>query len=622
MYLEAKEKVVLSIISIGINEYPCSDLENISCAHDDAKKMYDAFKSIMNEDFLEHASVCLLDITASDFVHLLNSLKFSFVTEQDTMVLYFSGHACNIKQYGSEYDFSLLFSDYNERLLSGYVSLINDVIPLLNKMRCNLVLILDCCYSGEGLKSATSIVGVHQISVISATSNRGVTGFSENGSELANAIEHGIRNIKIHNEDFTLNKLQQSIQAQYPKAQINIAAGKFGEIYLKKAQDFNSLYYSLKEKFLCQIQNGGDKYREALWYSISDIPEKIQMGIFEEYFHCLNEQSQFPVEVNWLVRRAIGSAIALLEAECHRRDLVYKLIESQIWQEQCIGIIGARYDIKNSKDVYKKVVELVSDKVISKIDAVWLANLYVSDNPGYDYRVFLDTSLMDNSWGIQEVYKTAMDHGCSCEEFQMELEKRNDSYQEWFQTFHNLKTDKIPELWNVLNEKTARGRLPANSKAKFILSALYGNWRGYKLVSCDLYFNSKLECDIRQELRLAKRFPEIEYRMALFEYFISKPDILKKYSNELSWGLDDSHPWVRRTAIQAFKATKEFSEKCNQSIFDYIENRNGNIGELDLYIEFNPNIDAVKKLIEAICKTEKYSKFDVEGVRMKIEEKF
>lgn len=609
---------MLSIVSIGIGQYPCAkELDDISCAGHDAEGVFDAFRNIMGDDFINHTSICLKDITATEFINILGSLKFSIIEDQDIMVLYFSGHADNIRQYGNDTDFSLLFSDYNEKIMCGYVSLIYDVVPLLDSIRCNIVLILDCCYSGEGLKSATSIVGDHQISVISATSNRNMATYKGENSEFAHAIIDGIKDIKTHNEDFTLRSLQKYIQERYNKSQINTAAGKTGEIYLKKAVNIESRYYNLKEKFLLQLQNGDDKYREALWYAISDIPEPMEVDIFEEYFHCSNVHSVFPVEVNWLVRRAVGSTISLLEDETHRLNLVYELIESELWQEQCVGIIGARYDIKSNKEIYKKIVELVSKKVIKKIDAVWLANLYASDNLEYDYHVFLDTSLMENSWGIQEVYKTASNHGCSFDGFKRELRKKEILCDNWSQTFDNFEKYTNSQLYCQLSKKNERGRLPINSKAKFILSSLYGNWRGYKSVNCKLYFESNLKSDIRRELLFAEYFPQIEYRMAIFDYFITESDLLREYSNELKWGLQDYHPWVRRTAIQAFRAANILLNECNESIIQYIKGNERNIGELDLYIQYNTDISEESLLIEDMQKSGKYTDADIRGVKAK-----
>lgn len=610
---------MLSVISIGINKYPCCDLQNISCAGKDAHRIYEVFKNIMEDEFAEHSSICLSDITSAEFIHLLDSLKFSITNDEDTLVLYFSGHASNIKNYGSVAKFSLLFSDYNEDILSGYVSLENEIIDLLNKISCNIVLILDCCYSGEGLRFATSVVGDHQISVLSATSNRMLAEFSVDGSELANAIVLGIRDIKVHNYDFTLNRLQQCIQSRYPKSQINTAAGYTGEIYLKKAIDFKSDYYDLKKRFLWQIQNGVDKYKEALWYSISDIPEPIEMEIFFEYFHSTNEDSISPVESNWLVRRAIGSAIACLDDVYQRLSLTQKLIDSRIWQEQCIGIIGARYDIKKNAKVFEYLTKLVSERIIKKIDAIWLANLYAADNLNYDYHLFLDTSLMSNSWGIQEVYKTAHKHGCTCEIFVKELESRGISYQEWFQCYHQVNESMNSNLYQILSQKNERGRLPVNSKAKFILSSLYGNWRGHKLINCRMYFKNNLDSVIRAELEAAQKFPQIEYRMALFEYFMTEPELLMQHARELEWGLVDVHPWVRRTAIQAYKSAKINLKECNKSIIDYILLGRSNIGELDLYIEYNPHVDTQDILIQALTDTKRYNQFEIEGVRVKVE---
>ena len=176
-------------------------------------------------------------------------------------------------------------------------------------------------------------------------------------------------------------------------------------------------------------------------------------------------------------------------------------------------------------------------------------------------------------------------------------------------------------MYRILDQKNERGRLPVNSKAKFILSSLYGNWRGYKLVNCELYFQNNLEETIRKDLILAKDFPQVEYRMALFEYFITEPKWLSQYSGELKWGLQDSHPWVRRTAIQAFRSANIFLKECNESIIEYIEDANRNIGELDLYIQFNSGIDNAEMLIRTLYESKKYTIVDIEGVETKLKEK-
>ncbi|MGN0268084.1 MAG: hypothetical protein ACI4D7_10445 [Lachnospiraceae bacterium] len=609
---------MLSVVSVGISNYPFCELQNIPCAGSDSEKIYDAFKNIMDDEFAEHTSICLKNISAIEFIHLLDSLRFSFTNDEDTMVLYFSGHACSMKTYGSDTDFSLAFCDFNEKILCGYVSLANTIIPILNKICCNIVLILDCCYSGEGLKFATSIVGDHQISVMTATSNRMLAEFTEGGSQLANAIISGIKEIKIHNEDFTLNTLQQHIQVIYPKAQINMAASKTGDIFLKKAIDIKLTYFDLEKRFLQQIQIGEDKYKEAMWYAMSDLPLPVSSKIISTYFHSENENSIFPVEANWLVRRAIGSSIACIEDISYRRKITNRLIESLIWQEQCIGIIGARYDIRYEESSYDNLVRLINNKTINKIDAVWLANLYASDNEKYDYCIFLSTSLAQNSWGLQEIYKTALRHGCNLDSFCEVLNQYKIDTDEWYLQYvsvHEWETSS--SLYRILCEKNERGRLPANSKAKFILSSLYGNWRGHKLQNFKTYFKSTLEPDIKSELQQAGNYCQIEYKMAIFEYFITEHAQLVKYLDSLKWGLYDPHPWVRRTAIQAFKAANIMIEECNQSIISYILSDFQNIGELDLIIEYNSTESGIDELLIALNKSGRYNEYDIESVKTK-----
>lgn len=607
---------MLSVISIGISNYSFCELGNITCAGRDSEKVYDAFKDIMEQEFAEHTSICLRDTFAGGFRQLLDNLRFSFTDDKDTIVLYFSGHAYNVQTYGGNLDFSLCFSDFNEKLMCGYVSLANTIIPTLNKICCNIVLILDCCYSGEALKHATSFVGNQQISVLTATGQRELASFSEKGSLLANAVISGIKQIKVANQDFTLNTLQEHIQAIYSKARINLAASDNGDIILKNNINIQERYFDLEKRFLRQIRLEDDKYKEAIWYSMCDLPIATFSKIMSEYFHAENDNSTFPVEVNWLVRRSIGSSIACIEDISYRRKLTMKLMKSPIWQEQCIGIIGARYDIQLDNLICQECVQLVADKTIDKIDAVWLVNLYAADNDTYDYQIFLSTSLAKNIWGLNEIYNSAIKHGCSLEEFSESLKRYKVDASDWMTQIAMSVENLESKLHKILCEKDERGRLPVNSGVKFLLSSLYGNWRRYKSINLGVFFRSHSEAEIRKELQQVSNYAEIENKMAVYEYFLTEQELLVKYVDSLKWGLNDAHPWVRRTAIQAFKAAGILREECNQSITNYILSECQHIGELDLIIEYDKRVSDADELIRIMRESQRYSEYDIEGVNL------
>ena len=64
---------MLSIVSIGIGQYPCAkELDDISCAGHDAEGVFDAFRNIMGDDFINHTSICLKDITATGELKIFN----------------------------------------------------------------------------------------------------------------------------------------------------------------------------------------------------------------------------------------------------------------------------------------------------------------------------------------------------------------------------------------------------------------------------------------------------------------------------------------------------------------------------------------------------------------------
>lgn len=580
---------MLSLLSIGISNYSLAKCGNISCARDDAFSIYDALKDIMQEEFCEHNSICLQDIFAHDYLSLLHSISYSLISPEDILVLFFSGHATNVNNYGSETDYSLCFADYNENLDTGYVSLNNQIIPALNRINTNIVLILDCCFSGMGLHVASSHTCGNHISVLSGSSDRQFSYYSKSGSYFSEAICKSIFEIKASDEDFTLEKLQSTIQNYYSRAQFNIAAGS-KELIIKNKNNYKEVFFDFDKRFLKRISSTNDSHiKEATWYSLIDVPTYLKIRVYEKYFHCLNEASIFPSELNWLVRRAIGSSISCISDVNYRKSIVEKLLLSSLWQEQCIGIIAARYDVVTDNSIFQLLLNKISTDHITKIDAVWLANLYASDNPDYDYQLFARTSLVVNSWGINELYKCARkSSGFNLKDFLCVLNTSEYVKQEWVTAYTEPHTwEKSSKLYRIMASKNERGRLPENSKAKFILSSLYGNWRGYRLYNLKTYLEDNSKDKIKKELNEIQYYSEVEYRMSIFDYFLSETELLEELIESLKWGLNDVHPWVRRTAIQCFKAANILKNECNQSILEYLEMENNQIGVFDLLMEYD-----------------------------------
>lgn len=608
---------MLSIISIGIQNYPNSSMLNsIPCASVDCKNIYDAFKNIMDNDFAEHTSACLTDLSAIEYVNLLNALEFSNMGIEDTLILYFSGHAKSIvHNVGTINDLTLRFSDYNETTARGDLSLSHQIVPILNRYKCEIVLILDCCYSGTSLALASQSNLGQRISVLTSNSEYGLAKYDNDGSEFSKSICESIYEIQSENLEFTLNTLQSRINKRNPYSCINMGASNTGNIVLKPKQIYDQVYFDFDKRFIKQISRNDRFFREAIWYSLSDLPFQITEKIYNTIFHCINLESRYPLEASWLVRRAIGSSISCIESKKSRIDLAKKLINSPYWQEQCIGIIGARYDIAHDTTVFNLLIDKVSSRAINKIDVLWLANLYAADNENYNFNVFIKTNLMNQPWGIQEIYTTAVQHGTTDLEF-IDLLNKNTIVEDWIKTYSSVQ-EVDSELYRILSCQKPRGRLPVNSKAKFILSVLYGNWRGDKLLNLRDYFYGQRESIIRQELLEAANYLETEYRMAIFEYLSGETNLLQKYSDVLQWGLQDTHPWVRRTAIQSFKAANICIDDCNRSITEYLSNNTDaeHIGELDLLLEYSYSSESQKSfIVNYINQCGKFSESEIESV--------
>lgn len=578
----------LSLIAIGVGKYNEESLEKIPCAYQDSQMIYDAFKSIMGNDFSESTSVCVKDITANNFKALLNGLKYTYTNPEDTLVIYFSGHAKNTRGNSGSPLFSLCCKDYCKEDSDNAISVESTIIQNLQKVACNVVLILDCCYSGAALINATHQPGAQQISILCSTTERSLAEFTEDGSRYAKAVSESILEIKAKNSDFTLENLQSGIHTRYRNACCNTASNYTGSILLKTAVPYGDMYYDFSKRFFKQLNDRSVHYREAIWYSLCDIPSKLTNDLFREYFKCTNSDSRFEPEANWLVRRAIGSAIACIEDHVERQNLNKSLLKSASWQEQCIGIIGARYDIRNNDNVFFDIMELVNSRKIRRIDAIWLVNLYAADHVNYDYSTFLSTSLAELPWGINEIWKTAKQKGSSFDAFYQKLEEHGvKNAVAWKNDFYEQHSwQKSSNLYGCFSENKARGRLPVKTKSKFILSLLFGNWRGHTMTDLRTLLDNMTTEEQNLELLEAANYAETEYKMALFDFFASEPEWFNKCKESLMWGLQDMHPWVRRTAIQAFKTIGLESAVINESILSYVRLGESHIGIFDLLLEY------------------------------------
>lgn len=598
---------MLSIISLGITTCSNRNLKCIPCAEKDAQCVYSAFKTIMASDFCSYSSACFIDIASHSFEALIQNIFRNdslHSRNDDIVVIYFSGHAVLKK---STKNLGLCFSDSIDDV-RGTVD-IERIYELTKDSGKSVLLILDCCYSGTALKLASMSVDSSRYSILTACNDMDISTYDDTGSQFAKVLCKAIYDIKSTGDEFSLNNLSQKIvNLGYKGAMLNFGASsaKDASFILKSKSNFLKQYSDFVPRFIDRINHSNAVLREAMWYSLVDVPEPVVYDICETYFG-LNGSKRSVSEASWLVRRSIGSVISCLPDTQRKEQLIYSLVSSCFWQEQCIGLIGGRYLLRDQKEVYEFVTAKIADGTIVRIDAVWLANLYMGDNTQYSPEVFFNTTLIQSSWGTIELYKTLQKSNTYKENALEIIEKvvspeNKNALQGYIALNGENKSNKLVQQ---LRKGKVRGRLPEKEKSKFLLSALYGSWRDQINVDLYNYLNSEFQTTIANHLKKAKDFSSIEFKMGLLSYFQTLPNGAKKYWRSIDWALSDKNLWVRREAIKLYcmlYPSEKILDNC--------------LCETDIKDNFYPGLlDLMLELPKSVCKSQliKYANLFVEN---------
>lgn len=604
-FKERKSDNMLSIISVGITKYRSGTLKDIPCAGNDAKCVYSAFSTIMGSEFRSFSSVCLVDIQSQDFWTLLRNEIASSQSEEDNdvLVIYFSGHAILKK----DDRLGLCFSDYCDTISAISVDQVYDLIKESGR---SVLLVLDCCYSGTALKHAPSTIGNSRCCILTSCDDIDTSRFDCEGSYFTQALCNAIYEIESTGDEFTLSTLSQKIaDSGYKNAMINFGSSNVKDIsfILKQKSNFYTYYNDFAPRFIHRLNHSNATLREAMWYSLVDVPEAVTYDICEMYFGLKSGSVRSISEASWLVRRSIGSIISCLSDTKRKEQLLKFLLSSCFWQEQCIGLIGARYLIRNQKKTFDFVADKIKDGTIVRIDAVWLANLYMSENDLYTPEVFYGTTLISTAWGSIELYKTLKKSKLySSDALSIICGVVSEENYKSVQGYISLNSDKKSnKLVQQLRKAKSRGRFPEKERAKFLLSALYGSWRDQLNVDLKDYLSTESKKTIVDQLEKAKEFASVEYKMGILLYFQTLPDKAKKYVYSVDWALYDDHFWVRREAIKLFKLSKARTPSLENCLKSSDISNNLYSGLLDMLLEFPP-ADYQRQL-------EKYSQFFVEN---------
>jgi hypothetical protein len=600
---------MLSVISVGISKCANTKL-NIPCADKDAQKVFSTFKKVMSYDFHDFNSICLSNITKQQYLTIIDAVKNSITSPDSILVLYFSCHG----KIGD--DLHLIFSNYDENDNTNDILSINVLLEQIRTIKARILVILDCCFSGEATKIASLVESETQVSVLAACKKDKEAYSDIEMSFFTDILCKSIDNIFFQNKELSLSNISKEIsRLGYHGQSTNIGACENGDFVLKQYFDIVAEYSDFSTKFLKKLKESTLQVKEAMWYSLADIPHVIAKSIYDEYFLALNQSTEFLPEPSWLIRRAIGSTLSQSSV---LHDISIKLLKSTDWQEQCIGIIAARYMIKKNPKTYNFLHELIIDKHIKRIDAIWLANLYMSENKSYEFDLFENTDLIKTEWGHIELYKTVSHFIEPSQSAITEMEKILDKniinniikYEKYKNT---LPKDNL--LFSIMNKNKQRGII--SIKAKYLLSMLYGVWRDQVNFDLHNYFKTTEESQIHFELNEASTIPCVEHRMALYEFFKNYTEYIITYKKSLLWGLNDKHPWVRRSAIVAFRAIDHEASAIFDSIIGLDYSDSSYPGLLDVLLQ-SP-FEYKDKLRENLEASKLLKKSDIESVMFGID---
>ena len=602
---------MLSCVTVGISKYENSYLIPIPCAADDARAVYDAFSQIMGPEFNNYLSICVSNIRSSDFESLLRVISDVIGEEpEDTdsiLVIYFSGHGVF-----DDKCYELQFPEYRDtgRGIDGVFSA-EQFSKIFKGKNIKVLIILDCCNSGAALSIANVSDHGPEISVLAAVNSYQSATFDENGSLFTKILCKSIRELDSSGETFSLESLIHRIRINgYKRALVHRGAARKLDLVFRNPAKTAGIDKYFPFLFISKIAHSDMLSREALWYSLNNSSDQQVFETCEHYFDTASKYgNKLKPEASWLVRRAIGSTLANHVSNPAILNLLLYLLESEYWQEQCIALIGLRYLIKENNVIFKRVINLVEHKIISKVDAVWLASLYTSDNNNSDWRIFLNTTLALTPWGMIEICKShklfdndLSNYDCLC---------GHSFYRELVLEQKRRARNGNSQLEKYIYAEETRGRLPENTQSKFLLSALYGNWRDQ--ISCNLkpYIESYSPEQIATELRAFSCVDNAERKMAVFTYFKKEHEEALQYADALLWGLSDIHPWVRRTAMEFYKELGTSDLLLKDSLFSLCVNE-GYPGYLDFYLACP--ISMHQDLINHLSKQSGISKGDIRSL--------
>ncbi len=565
----------MRLLAIGIASYPnAADLECLDSVAQDPHLLYDALKAATDTRFDEHGSVSMVDVSAGTVKLLLQSLT-NQADEIRTLVIYFSGHGTD-----SDNTLRLHFTDSegSEKTIGTIaVTELHDLIP---EHITEILLILDCCHAGFAapLSASSDPLLPSRWTILGATPLFATCQTGEGGtSPYTSALALTLRRKKELGERITALSLDEAVRRNkdIDEPPVLYLRGEMGDLVLAKPSAEGHRNTPFPKRFQAALLTASYQEREALWYALGHEDEGTIVNVFAGLLASQSTVGSPGIhEPLWIVRRAAGTTLAQIQhLQDLKKDLCLRLLRSPDWMDQCIGVIGCRYDLPEETALLTEVQLLL--EVGSRMDVKWLAFLYLADTArkglatldGHRLRA---SGLLETAWGACEIWE----HYCR------DLKECEQADPEWLLDLCTVESQRIAfstlaaleirdageaipaaiqdnanqeilksTLLSSIALTTERGVYRGKGITKWLDSKLLGVWRGGVADQNWPLLQNLAPAQLKQVLGLSRFLPRVSSRMSIFQAAQLACIHFAEHSQTLSWGFKDLHLWVRRTAV-------------------------------------------------------------------------
>lgn len=569
---------MINLISIGISD------EKLIYPVDEARTVYRTCAKVFASFFDQLSSCCLANCTKETVLGCLGNVVETSSTE-DVSLFYFSGHG----KLGQDDELVLTVGNSRDGRQELYIK---DCLRIFRQNDRRVLLILDCCHSGLAFletqkKNPNSSGDIYVLaSAAFYESQLADTKFS---SSLCSALLALQGKSEILFSDL-LKELEQRGEVRASHAQ-----GKSDlKLYSENSTSFS--FPNLKSfvsRFVSTYNNAPPQEREMLLYSLGSWGHRSVVEVFKR---ILDPNELMSIQPCWLVRRALGTVLRKNKHSRAGEEIIEALSLSSNWMHSTIALIAER----NEKSE-RHAISL--QKILSSTEPMavkWLAHLYLSEISFDHIECALQCELGQSTWGVFDVYERYSHYGAK-EDVLAKIKKsleQSEAPESLFNSLllhHSLKYDVCCDERNILERNTLvklcyqssnRGR-EYQVEQKWLLSYLYGDWRGVKIFDVEGYFKNTPPKVIKRELREFGEVPSIEMQAVLLNCMTASPRQYVKYLDCLEWAIESEHPWIKKYITFIVKE----SEKKVPQLFpleNFIFNPNLTIGFYDYLLRVSP----------------------------------